>query len=118
MGQGFAIIAQGPPQPFVVHSLNTPASDAELIDDVTVVWDDGHSDPFPAGPIPPATSYASLTFDTTLFAWLIVAVKSSGFVLVKEKDQATIDTMIGGTPTRAVMARIADGMPPYFIPQV
>lgn len=109
------------PEPFSFQALNTPTTSGAVEDPVIVIWDDGATDAWasaqPAA-ILPATSYGTATFDTTLFAWLLVAVKgTSAPVVIKEMDQATIDTVIGGTPTRAVIRRIADGMH-YSIPQV
>lgn len=119
MPQGFCIL-KCIPEPFAFDALNTSTTSGVVDDPVQVVWDDGSIDTWtiePPTPILPAPSYGGDTFDTTLFAWLLVAVKGKGPYVVKEADQASMDAVLTGTPTRAVLRRIADGMQ-YPIPQV
>ena len=118
MAQFYATV-RSVPQPFAVHGLSSTTTVLQTIAVITVIWQDASTDPWPIGtPVLPAATYGGTTVDTTLLAWLIVAVKGIGLRLVKEKDASTMDATLGGSPQWAILRRMADGLPPYVIPQI
>ena len=106
MAQGYCLLASIP-QPFILVRGGSDTASVVLGAPAIVVWSDGSSDTYAAPlPISPAASYGGTTFDSTALLWNIVAVKGVGIKLVKQKDAATWDTVLGGTPTWAVLAEV------------
>lgn len=99
------------PRPFALVNGGTSTTAVRLVAPATITWSDGTVDPaWTPGPFftVSAAGTGAATVDTTLFAWLIVAVKGrSAPVLVEEGQLGTVlDSLLGGTPSWAPLFRI------------
>jgi hypothetical protein len=122
MPQGFCTLTTVP-EPFTLSGGGTTTARVTLIAPVTVIWATGSPDtwkPAPSFTILPAASYGVVGLDTTVLVWNLVAVQGhTAPVLVHEADYLTPgwDTVLGGTPTWAVLRRI-EGVSLSPVPQV
>lgn len=107
MSQGFAVLTC-PVEIFALSQGATTKSVVHLAGSGSLIWQPGGTVDTLTPPTAITTAYsAAKDFDTLTLVWLLVAKQGAGLVVVQETDYPTnMDTVLGGTPTWAVLRRI------------